>query len=95
MPVVEAKDFGALNDNKPFFDQPIKTNKKRKKTKNAEMTRNDDYTTGNSLDYSYHQNYYKPIEIDLSGQTKTAVSQQINFVEEFKEDDGSTVFFIA
>ena len=54
MPVVEAKDFGALNDNKPFFDQPIKTNKKRKKTKNAEMTRNDDYTTGNSLDYSYH-----------------------------------------
>ena len=28
MPLVEAKDFNALIDNKPFFDQPEKTNKK-------------------------------------------------------------------
>ena len=30
------------------------------------MSRNDDYTTGNLLDYFYHRNYYKPIGIDLS-----------------------------
>ena len=24
MPLVEIKDFTALNDNKPFFDQPVK-----------------------------------------------------------------------
>ena len=30
------------------------------------MLRNDDYKTGNLLDYLYHQNYYKFIGIDLS-----------------------------
>ena len=29
MPLVEIKDFNALNDNKLFFDQIVKTNKKR------------------------------------------------------------------
>ena len=33
------------------------------------MSRNDDYTTGNILDYLYHQKYYKLIGIDLSRQT--------------------------
>ena len=33
-----------------------------------EMSRNNDYTTGNILDCSYHQNYYKLIGIDLSRQ---------------------------
>ena len=28
MPLVEIKDFDALIDNKPFFDQPVKTNQK-------------------------------------------------------------------
>ena len=44
-----------------------------------EMSRNNNYTTGNSLDYLYHQNYYKLISIDLSRQTRTIISQQINF----------------
>ena len=30
------------------------------------------------LDYSYHQNYYKLIGIDLSRQTNTSINQQIN-----------------
>ena len=46
--LVQIKDFNALIDNKPFFDQPIKTNEKRMKK----------YTTGNLLDYLYHQKYY-------------------------------------
>ena len=29
------------------------------------MTRYDDYTTGYLLDYLYHQNYYKPVGIDV------------------------------
>ena len=29
MPLVEIKDFNVLIGNKPFFDQPVKTNKKR------------------------------------------------------------------
>ena len=31
MPLVEIKNFNALIDNKPFFNQPLKTNKKRMK----------------------------------------------------------------
>ena len=34
------------------------------------MSKNDDYTTGNLLDYLYHQNYYKRIGIDLSSIVK-------------------------
>ena len=54
MPLVEIKDFNALIDNKPFFDQPVK-NKQEAYEKLIEVSRNDDYTTGNLLDYLYHQ----------------------------------------
>ena len=43
------------------------------------MSRIDDYTTGNSLDFSYNQDYCKFIGIDLSRQTNTNILQQINF----------------
>ena len=59
------------------------------------MSRNDNYTTENLLDFSYHQNYYKLISIDLSRQTNTSISQQINFVGKLEKDDGATMFFIA
>ena len=59
------------------------------------MSRNDDYTAGNLLDYLYHQNYHKLLGIDLSRQTSTNILQQINFTEKLEEDDGATMFFIA
>ena len=37
------------------------------------MTGNNDYTTGNLLDYLYHQNYYKLMGIDLSKQTHATI----------------------
>ena len=43
------------------------------------MSRNDDYTTRNLLDYLYHQNYYKLIGIDLPRQANTSIPQEINF----------------
>ena len=61
MPLLEIKDFNALIDNKPFFDQPVK-NKQEAYEKLIEMSRNDDYTTGNLLDYLYH-NYRGDITI--------------------------------
>ena len=45
------------------------------------MSRNNDYTTGNLIDYSNHQNYYKLIGIDLSRPTNTTIPQQINVTE--------------
>ena len=54
------KDFNVLINNKLFLDQPVK-NKQEACKKYVEMSRNDDYTTGNLLDYSNHQNYHKVI----------------------------------
>ena len=96
MPLIEIKDFNALIENKPFFDPPPSPSKRqtRPHEKLIEMSRNDDYTTGNLLDFSYHQNYYKLIGIDLSRQTNTSIPQQINFVGKLEEDDGVTMCFI-
>ena len=58
------------------------------------MLTNDDYKTGNLLDYLYHEKYQKLIGIDLSRQIYTSIPQQINFVGKL-EDDGMTMFFIA
>ena len=59
------------------------------------MSKNDGYTTGNLLDYLYHQSYYKLIGIDLSRQINTSIPQQINFKGKLEEDDGATMIFIA
>ena len=60
------------------------------------MSKNNDYTTGNLLDYEYFSNHYKLIAIDLSKQIElenTDLKQQINFIGKFEEDN-TTIFFI-
>ena len=94
MRLVEIKDFNALIDNKPFFDRPVK-NKQEAYEKLIEISKNDDYAIGNLLDFSYHQNYYKLISIDLWRQTNTNIPQQTNFIGKLEKDDGATIFFIA
>ena len=64
-------------------------NKQEAYEKHSVISRNDEYTTGNLLDYPYHQNYYKLISIDLSRQTNTTFPQQINFAGKLEEDNGS------
>ena len=59
------------------------------------MSKNHAYTTGNLLDFSYHQNYCKLIGLDSSRQTNTNIPQQINFTANLEEDDDATMFFIA
>ena len=44
------------------------------------MSNNNDYTTGNLLDFAYFKKYYKLIAIDLGKQTKLKDPQQINFI---------------
>ena len=57
MSLIEIKDFNALTDNKPFFVLPIKW-KQEAYEKLIKMSRKDNYTTGNILDYLYLQKYY-------------------------------------
>ena len=63
--------------------------------KTFEISRNNDYTTGNLLDHLYHQNYCNLIGIDLSRQTNTSILQKISFTGKLEEDNGATMFFIA
>ena len=46
MPLAEIKYFSALIENKPFFDQSVKS-KQEAYEKLIEMSKNDDYATGN------------------------------------------------
>ena len=54
MQLVEIKDFNALIKNKALSDQPVKSNKEVYEILFV-LLRNKDYTTGNLLDYLYHQ----------------------------------------
>ena len=59
------------------------------------MPRNDNYTTGNLLDYLYHQNYYKLIDTNLSRQANTNIPQEISFTGKLKDGNGAIMFFIV
>ena len=52
VPNVEVKDFNVLIDGKSFFDLPVK-NEEEAYEKIIEMSNNNDYTTGNLLDFGY------------------------------------------
>ena len=52
VPKVEIKDFNVLIDGKPFFEIPVK-NKEEAYEPIIEMSKNNDNTTGNLLDYEY------------------------------------------
>ena len=88
MPNVQIKDFNVLIDGKSFFDMPIK-NEEETYEQIIEMGRNNDYTTGNLLDYEYFSKHYKLIAIDLSKQIELEnpdLKQQINFIGKHKDD---------
>ena len=55
---------------------------------------NNNYTTGNLLDFGYFKENYKSIAIDLSKQTKLKDPQQISFIGKLLNTHGATMFFI-
>ena len=97
VPNVQIKDFNVLIDGKSFFDMPIK-NEEETYEQIIEMGRNNDYTTGNLLDYEYFSKHYKLIAIDLSKQIELEnpdLKQQINFIGRLERNEGATMFFIT
>ena len=92
VPNVEIKDFNVLTDEKRFFDLPVK-NEEEAYEKIMSMNRNNDYATGNLLDY-FKENY-RLIAIDLSKQTKLKDPQQTNFIGKLEgQNNGATMLFI-
>ena len=57
------------------------------------MSNDNDYTTGNLLDYAYYKKH-RLIAINLSKQTKLKDPQQINFIGTLLRNTGATMFFI-
>ena len=54
MALVKIIDFNALIDNETFFDQTVKR-KQEAYEKRVEMSKNDDFTTGNLLNILHHK----------------------------------------
>ena len=92
---VMVKDYNVIIDKLAFFDLPIKTEEEAYE-KNIDISRNNEYTTGNLLDYDYFKKHYKLIAIDLSKQQALQENedliQQINFVGRLTE--AANVFII-
>ena len=93
---VQIKYFNVLIDGKNFFDIPLK-NGEETYEQIIEMGINNDYTTGNLLDYEYFSKHCKLVAIDSSQQVEldnAELKQQINFIGRLKRDEGATMFFI-
>ena len=85
---VMVKDYNVIIDKLAFFDLPMKTEEEAYK-KIIDISRNNEYTTGNLLDYDYFKKHYKLIAIDLSKQQvlqeNEDLIQQINFIGRLTE----------
>ena len=93
LPKVMVKDYNVITDKLAFFDLPIKTEEEAYE-KIIDISRNNEYTTGNLLDYDYFKKY-KLIAIDLSKQVlqeNEDLIQQINFIGRLTE--AANVFII-
>ena len=56
------------------------------------MTNNNDYTTGNLLDFAYYKENYRLIAIDLSKETILKDQQQINFIGKIEGQNNGECF---
>ena len=95
LPKVMVKDYNVIIDKLAFFDLPIKTEEEAYE-KIIDISKNNEYTTGNLLDYDYFKKDYKLIAIDLSKQQvlqeNEDLIQQINFFGRLTE--AANVFII-
>ena len=95
IPNVMVKDYNVIIDKLASFDLHIKTEEEAYE-KIIDISRNNEYTTGNLLDYDYFKKYYKLIAIDLSKQQvlreNEDLIQQINFIGRLTE--AANVFII-
>ena len=87
-------------DGKNFFDQAIDSMAKTyENIRKIAIGYRDDYTTGYLLDYTYFEDHYKMIAIDLSKQqvldADPKAIQQINFTANVDRDGNTTMFFIT
>ena len=79
-----------------FLKVPIR-NKEEAYEQIIELSRNNDYTTGNLLATVYFSKHYRLIAIDLIKQIELEnpdLKQQINFIGGLERNEGASMFFI-
>ena len=95
LPNVMVKDYNVIIDKLAFFDLSIKTEEQAYE-KILDISKNNEYTAGHLLDYSYFKKHYKLITIHLSKQQvlqeNEDLIQQINFIGRLTE--AANVFII-
>ena len=95
LPRAMVKDYNVIIDKLAFFDLSIKTEEEAYE-KIIDVSRNNEFATGNLLDYDYFKKHYKLIAIDLSKQQvlqeNEDLTQQINFIGRLEEE--ANVFII-
>ena len=83
LPNVMVKDYNFIIDELAYFELPINTEREAYE-KIIDISKNNEYATGNLLDYDYFKKHYKSIAIDLSKQQvlqeNEDLIQQINFI---------------
>ena len=88
-------NYNVIIDKLAFFDLSIKTEEEAYE-KIIDISRNNEYTTGNLLDYVYFKKYFKLIAIDLSKQQALQENEelihQVNFIGRLTE--AANVFII-
>ena len=89
------KDYDVIIDKLAFFYLPIKTEEEACE-KIIDISRNNEYTAGNLLDYDYFKKYYKLIAIDLSKQQvlqeNEDLIEQSNFIGRL--ENAANIFII-
>ena len=86
-------------DGKNFFDQPANNNFKRyDNIRKISTGKEDNYTTGCLLDYTYFKIFYQMIAVDLSKQqaldADSRAIQQINFTANLDRAGNTRIYFI-
>ena len=89
------KDYNVIIDKLAFFDLPIKTEEETYQ-KIINISRNNEYTTGNLLDYDYFKKHYKLIAIDLSKQQVLEENEDLIHLQHFigTLEEAANVFII-
>ena len=96
VPKFKIKDFNVLIHGKLLSEIHVQ-NKEEAYEQIIEISKNNNYTTGNFLNYKYFKDHYKLIAIDLSEQIELEnpdLKQQINFTGRLEEDNGAMFFII-
>ena len=99
IPSAEIKDYNVMIDGQNFFDQSVKNNiKTNNKILQIMAGQADDYTTSCLPFYSYFNENYKIIAIDLSKQealdADPKVIKQINFTTNLDRAGNTTLFIV-